>query len=461
VFLAKYDASGNYVFAKNMGGTSSETANAIAMDGTGNVYITGYYFGTSDFDPGVGTASLSSVSGTQDIFIAKYDASGNYLYAKSIGGTSNDRGQSITVDGSGNVYITGYFTGTADFDPSASTANVATIGSNDIFLAKYDASGNYVYAKGIGGTGDDRGMDIAIDGSDNLYITGNFSTTADFDPSASTASLVSAGGTDVFVAKYDASGNYVYARALGGTAADLGNAIAVDDDGNTYITGSFSATADFEPGSSTRNLISVSGTDFFVARYGLLTTLPVNVLSFTAKPIQNETAVQLFWSTSDQSNHSHFEIERSKDGIHYESIGRRQSCSGCNGIQQYELKDEKPYRGRSYYQLKSVDLDGKIIYSKLVSVVLSGKTTSISLQVLPTITERAFDVQIKNTEPRKQVSIQLLSGSGILIQQKTVWLDKGDNKFGYSLSNQAAGAYYIRVVDTKTNNVLIVTVIKK
>jgi hypothetical protein len=70
-------------------------------------------------------------------------------------------------------------------------------------------------------------------------------------------------------------------------------------------------------------------------------------------------------------------------------------------------------------------------------------------------------VQIKNTEPRKQVSIQLLSGSGILIQQKTVWLDKGDNKFGYSLSNQAAGAYYIRVVDTKTNNVLIVTVIKK
>ncbi|HRF19894.1 MAG TPA: SBBP repeat-containing protein, partial [Chitinophagaceae bacterium] len=200
------------------------------VDGSGNVCVTGVFQGTVDFDPGAGTVSLTS-AGSYDVLFAKYDADGNYVYAKALGGTGSDFGNGIAVDGSGNVYVTGYFSGTADFDPGAGTANIISAGTQDIFFAKYDASGNYVYAKALGGTGGDYSNDIALDGSGNVYVTGYFNGTGDFDPGAGTANLTSAGNNDLFFAKYDASGNYVYAKAVGGTGYDIGYRIVVDGGG--------------------------------------------------------------------------------------------------------------------------------------------------------------------------------------------------------------------------------------
>ncbi|HRF19893.1 MAG TPA: SBBP repeat-containing protein, partial [Chitinophagaceae bacterium] len=108
-------------------------------------------------------------------------------------------------------YIIGEFRASADFDPGAGTVNLTSAGGSDIFFAKYDASGNYVYAKRLGGTAEDVGFGIAVDGSGNVYVTGYFIGTGDFDPGAGTANLISSGIQDIFFAKYDASGNYVYA----------------------------------------------------------------------------------------------------------------------------------------------------------------------------------------------------------------------------------------------------------
>jgi hypothetical protein len=270
IFFAKYDASGNYVYAKAMGGTRSDAGNAIVVDASGNVYITGSFQATVDFDPGAGVVSFTELSaGVGDIFLAKYDASGNYVYAKQMGGAAGaDVGNAIAIDGSGNAYITGSFNGTVDFDPGAGTANLTSAGGNDIFFAKYDASGNYVYAKRMGGTNSDIGNSIAIDGSGNAYITGSFNGTADFDPGAGTQNLVSAGGSDIFLAKYDASGNYAYAKSIGGTSLDVGSSISIDGTGTAYITGYFIGTVDFDPGVGTQNLTSSAGSyDIFLAKY--------------------------------------------------------------------------------------------------------------------------------------------------------------------------------------------------
>jgi hypothetical protein len=269
IFLAKYDASGNYVYAKSIGGLYDDYGYSVAVDISGNAFIAGSFTGTPDFDPGAGTANLTSAGGN-DIFFAKYDASGNYVYAKAMGGTRSDAGNAIVVDASGNVYITGSFQATVDFDPGAGVVSFTELsaGVGDIFLAKYDASGNYVYAKQMGGAaGADVGNAIAIDGSGNAYITGSFNGTVDFDPGAGTANLTSAGGNDIFFAKYDASGNYVYAKRMGGTNSDIGNSIAIDGSGNAYITGSFNGTADFDPGAGTQNLVSAGGSDIFLAKY--------------------------------------------------------------------------------------------------------------------------------------------------------------------------------------------------
>ncbi|MEI8024114.1 MAG: SBBP repeat-containing protein, partial [Actinomycetota bacterium] len=128
------------------GGTGIDSGGSVAVDSSGNIYTTGSFEGTVDFDPGVGTANLTAVA-FSDVFVSKLDASGNYVWAKSFGGTDYDSGGSVAVDSSGNVYTTGSFRSTADFDPSVGIANLTSAGFLEVFVSKLDASGNYVWAK--------------------------------------------------------------------------------------------------------------------------------------------------------------------------------------------------------------------------------------------------------------------------------------------------------------------------
>ena len=271
IFFAKYGASGNYVFAKSIGGIQNDISNAIAIDGSGNIYITGNFSGTADFDPGAGVIDLTS-KGSIDIFFAKYTSAGDYVFAKSMGGASSENSFSIAIDSNSNIYITGWFLATVDFDPGATTVNLTSAGSFDIFIAKYDVLGNYVYAKRMGDTGEDLSSSIVVDASGSAYITGNFSGTADFDPGVGIVNLVSAGEKDIFLAKYNATGDYVFAKRIGGTGADISRSIAIDASSNCYITGEFRTTVDFDPGAATVNLTtavagSTTAVDIFFAKY--------------------------------------------------------------------------------------------------------------------------------------------------------------------------------------------------
>jgi len=265
IFISKLDASGNFVWAKKMGGTSYDYGYSITTDASGNVYTTGYFQGTVDFDPGPGTFNLTS-AGQSDIFISKLDASGNFVWAKQIGGTSYDECYSITTDASGNVYTTGYFQGTVDFDPGAGIFNLTSAVNRDIFISKLDASGNFVWAKKMDGHGHNIGHSITTDASGNVYTTGYFSGTADFDPGAGIFNLTSAGNYDIFISKLDASGNFVWAKKMGGTSDDIARSITTDASGNVYTTGYFQGTVDFDPGTGTFNLTSAGQSDIFISK---------------------------------------------------------------------------------------------------------------------------------------------------------------------------------------------------
>jgi len=267
VFILKMDDLGNFIWAKSMGGNSYAYANSIAVDGSGNIYTTGVFQDTVDFDPGVGTSNLISV-GDQDVFVQKIDVSGNFLWAKSMGGsgTSSSQGTSITVDNSGNVYTIGAYRETIDFDPGAGTSNLTSIGSNDVFVQKMDALGNFLWAKSMGGISSEIGKSIAVDGSGNIYTAGYFAGTVDFDPGAGTSNLTSVGVNDIFIQKIDGSGNFLWAKSMGGISSEIGNSIAVDGSGNIYTTGSFGGTVDFDPGSGNNNLTSIGNDDVFVQK---------------------------------------------------------------------------------------------------------------------------------------------------------------------------------------------------
>src|SRR5258706_3225361 len=264
IFITKFDSSGNLVWAKSMGGTADDASNAIAVDASGNIYTTGYFEGTADFDPSAGIFNLTNVGG-DDIFVSKLDSNGNFVWAKSMGGTSAEAGRGIGLDTNGNVYTTGFFQVISDFDPGVGTFNLTPAGSLDIFISKLDSNGNFVWAKSMGGTSLEIGLSIILDSSGNVYTTGFFNSTVDFDPGAGTYDLTSVGAGDIFISKLDSSGNFIWAKGMGGTSDDLGRGIAVDSSGNVYSTGFFSSSADFDPAAGTFNLNSAGLNDVFVS----------------------------------------------------------------------------------------------------------------------------------------------------------------------------------------------------
>jgi hypothetical protein len=250
IFVAKYSGSGVLQWVQSAGGTSFDFGNAIAVDGSGNVYVTGKYEATATF----GTTTKTS-AGIADIFVAKYNSVGvTWDWVQSAGGTSDDVGRGIAVDGSGNVYVTGWYFGTATFGTTTKTS----AGLFDIFVAKYNSSGALQWVQSAGDTSIDEGHGIAVDGSGGVYVTGNYQGTATFGATTKT----SAGGSDIFVARYNSSGALQWVQSAGGTSYDYGNAIAVDGSGNVYVTGRYQGTATF----GNNSLTSAGATDIFVAR---------------------------------------------------------------------------------------------------------------------------------------------------------------------------------------------------
>ncbi len=265
-FISKLDADGDFIWARHIGSSSIRD---VAVDGDGSVYATGSFSGTADFDPGSGDYPLTAV-GSGDIFVVKLDSDGNLGWARQMGGDNSEDGLGIAVDGSGNVLTTGDFRGTVDFDPGDGvfdlTPTAGSPGGGDVFVSKLDGDGNFVWARQMGGPDHERGWSVAVDGDGNVVTTGHFDGVADFDPGAAVFNVTSAGEEDVFVSKLDSAGNFVWARRIGGTDIDSSYGVAVDENGSVYTTGSFRRAVDFDPGSGVFNLSAVLGADGFVSK---------------------------------------------------------------------------------------------------------------------------------------------------------------------------------------------------
>lgn len=267
VFVSKLDAAGHFVWAKQMcgGGIGNYGIGyGITVDTFANVYVIGRFEGTADFDPDTGVYNLTAAH-AYDVFILKLDSAGKFIWARALGGSGYEYGYSIAVDKHQNVYSTGTFEQTADFDPGSGVYNLSVTAGSYVFVSKLDSLGDFVWAKLVGGYNSGTGTSIAIDDSGNVFTTGYFSGTVDFDPGTDTLNLI-ASSIDAFVIKLSGQGNLKWVRQFGGSSADKGVSIAVDNEGSVYATGTFMDTADFDPGVVEYNLVSFGDKDVFVSR---------------------------------------------------------------------------------------------------------------------------------------------------------------------------------------------------
>ncbi|MDW8347507.1 MAG: SBBP repeat-containing protein [Bacteroidia bacterium] len=255
------------IYSTYIGGSNSDLGECIAVDGSGSAYVTGRTTSTN-YDITAGAFQTTN-AGSWDVFVTKLNASGSGLvYSTYIGGSYQDRGYSIAVDGSGCAYVTGY-TQSFDYDVTAGAFKTTKAGGGtyDVFVTKLNALGSVlVYSTYIGGVSDDIGYSIAVDGSECAYVTGETWSTG-YHVTTGAFQTTHGGGThDVFVTKLNASGSgLVYSTYIGGSSSDYGRGIAVDGSGSAYVTG-FTGSTNYDVTAGAFQTTNGGGWDVFVTK---------------------------------------------------------------------------------------------------------------------------------------------------------------------------------------------------
>jgi hypothetical protein len=259
VFVTKLDSQARVLWAVALGGPGADEGRGIAVTPSGDVYATGTFSGTVDFDPGPGRTELTSAGGS-DAFLLRLSPKGELVWARRFGGPQSDVGLRVAV-GPDGVWVTGSFQGTMSTAPPLTSA-----GRTDAFLAKLDLDGKVLWARRIGGPKDDAGCGVAASRNGEVWVAGNFAETPSLGPEAGGLDMASAGRTDVFLLRLDATGRLLWSGRLGGAKDDVCEGLAATIAGGAAVIGEFSETLDADPGPSALSLVSHGSTDAFLVR---------------------------------------------------------------------------------------------------------------------------------------------------------------------------------------------------
>lgn len=284
LFISKLDKTGAFVWTKLFNSaTTHKATSGIALDSAGNIYVTGDFSDSADFDPDPLVNRTIHSNGSSDIYILKLSPSGNLIWVNTFGGLSGDEKGFIHVDKNYNVYVSGLFRGLVDFDPSATSQYLDSTLYADAFLCRFDSSGNFKYAKTFKSSGPVYSClieDVHTDDESSILIGGSLQNSVDMDPGPA-VNILTGSDYDAFVAKLDSAGNFLWANNWGGTAQDDCWALTTDSKHNIYLTGHVNApTSDLDPGAGTSILAMGSFTmklnsngKFIWAKGGLKYTL--------------------------------------------------------------------------------------------------------------------------------------------------------------------------------------------
>ena len=270
LFVAKNNSDGTLAWVKRAeGGFNFEDPAEVTALSDNSTVVTGPFGSSATFGPGEINQTVLTSAGSGDIFIARYNPGGTLAWAKSAGGLSPDLGYGITTLSDNSTVVTGCFAGSATFGPGEPNETVLTsVGSYDIFIARYNPDGTLAWAKSAGGFGWDESWGITAISDNSTVVTGNFRSGAIFGQSEpNETALYSAGYDDIFIARYNADGTLAWAKSAGGASIDEGLGITTLSDNSTVVTGSFYDTATFGPLEPNQTVLTASGEDIFIARY--------------------------------------------------------------------------------------------------------------------------------------------------------------------------------------------------
>lgn len=245
-YISKFDSTGQLLWVKQIGGQS--TARGIFLDIEGKLHIGGDFLLAGDFDPGPGIFNMTPLNNSSDVFILTLDVDGNFIDAYQVGGNGQEYLGSMTMDHDGHMLIGGLFSGTSDFDPGNGESIFTAGFLNDLFVVKYDANADFIWANEISGNIQGDVSSIVIDSVNNIYIAGAFDDIRDFNPGPDSVKLTAVGGWDIYVLKWNEDGDFRWIKHLGNVDGDnWTHDMVMNDDEQLYVTGHFTGTLDFDP----------------------------------------------------------------------------------------------------------------------------------------------------------------------------------------------------------------------
>lgn len=260
-YVITLDRTGALVAAKTINGPGNDSLLGLAVDGDGSIYVAGSFESTFDIDNGPGTTQLLSLGGS-DGFVVKYDPTGAVEWARTFGSIfDSEQSDDVKVAPNGDIVIIGDFSGTIELN-APGKLSVTAAGERDIYVVRLQSDGTFVWGKTIGGLSDDLAFFVAVNGSDDIYVSGGFLGTADFDPGAATQPLTSAGSVDGFLLKLNSAGDFQWVRRIGGELNDQATEIALDSNDDIYLAGWVEEAASIGGQS-----VSADGSDAYLTKF--------------------------------------------------------------------------------------------------------------------------------------------------------------------------------------------------
>ncbi|SMC84171.1 SBBP repeat-containing protein [Moheibacter sediminis] len=259
-----YASAQTFEWGKTFGGESDDVVRNMIADDAGNSFTTGYFSHTAHFGEGSNQVSVSS-NGLSDIFLSKINPQGEVVWVKSFGGLDNDYANGISLDNDGNIYLTGAFQQTVNFNPGGNGGLLVSNGFHDMFILKLDPEGNFIWVKSIGSPDYEESISISADISGNVYLTGYYFSAIDFDPSDGEFIMNSSGNGDAFILKLNPNGEFQWAKKIGGEGSAYGKSVKTLENGNILALGEFSGNCDLNPNAE-ELIINSAGKDIYLVQ---------------------------------------------------------------------------------------------------------------------------------------------------------------------------------------------------